>query len=228
MDRILPNHRGAGPRHSAFSAARTVIDDVLQQVGIGVKTIASIYELKVTLQDSKPPVWRRFRVPSDVSLIRLHGYLQRIMGWTNAHMHQFIAGGWQFGTSDPDFPRPTQTGKNVPLNQVLLKPNDRFVYEYDFGDGWQHEVVLERIVGAEPDTLYPYVMEGERACPPEDCGGIAGYHRLVEALASATHPDHDALLESVGGSYDPVAFDPNAMNQGLHPGWKSPKSEPAI
>lgn len=185
-----------------------------------MRTIPTIYELKITLQDTRPPVWRRFSAPGDVSLIRLHGHLQRIMGWTNAHMHQFIAEGWHFGTPDPDFPRPTQTGKNVPLNQVLRKPNDRFVYEYDFGDGWQHEIVLERVVAAEPDRLYPYVMDGARACPPEDCGGIAGYQRLLEALASSKHPDHGAVLAWVGGSYDPTAFDPDAMNGLLHPGWR--------
>jgi hypothetical protein len=114
-----------------------------------MKHPASIYELKVTLRDTRPPVWRRIRVRSDVTLFKLHSILQYVMGWMDGHMHQFVAGAKTYGRVDGEFPE-CENEKKVLLSQVLRKPKDSLVYEYDFSDGWEHAVVLEQLLEAEP------------------------------------------------------------------------------
>ena len=191
-----------------------------------MKTTASIYELKITLRDTRPPVWRRLRVRSDLTLFKLHSILQFVMGWMDGHMHQFVVRGKVYGRVDPEFPE-SENEKKVLLDQVLRKPKDSLVYEYDFGDGWEHTVVLEQVLEAAPGGKYPYVVEGKRACPPEDCGGTGGYDRLLEALADTTHPEHAEAVEWVGGSFDPEAFDVGEINRGFHGGWYLPPAPDA-
>ena len=179
-----------------------------------------IYELKVTLRGTKPPIWRRFHIRSDVTLFKLHQVLQTAMGWTNSHLHQFVVGDLYYGTPDPEFPRPRKNDKKVRLDEALKQPKDRLVYEYDFGDDWTHDVVLERVAEPEPAAKYPQVVAGKRACPPEDCGGIPGYYRLLEVLSREDHPEHDEMLEWVGGEFDPEVFDLNEANVAFHGGWR--------
>jgi hypothetical protein len=186
-----------------------------------MKSPASIYELKVTLRDTRPPIWRRIRVRSDVTLFKLHTILQFVMGWMDGHMHQFVAKTKVYGRPDPEFPE-SENEKKVLLGQVLRKPKDGLVYEYDFGDGWEHAVVLEQVLEVEPGGKYPYVVDGRRACPPEDCGGTGGYEHLLEVLEDAGHPEHAEMVEWVGGSFDPEAFDVGEINRGFHGGWYLP------
>jgi len=175
------------------------------------------YELKVTLRGIRPPIWRRFRVRDDITLGKLHDLLQVIMGWTDSHLHQFVSKGIYYGQPDPEFPR--QDEGKVHLRDVLRKPKDRLMYEYDFGDSWDHDLVLERVLPHEARARYPLIVAGKRACPPEDCGGIPGYYRLLEALANSADPEHQELLEWVGGSFDPEAFDVGTLNRVFHGGW---------
>lgn len=191
-----------------------------------MKSPAGVYELKVTLRDTSPPIWRRIRVRNDVTLFKLHSVLQYVMGWMDGHMHQFVAGAKAYGRVDPEFPE-CENEKKVLLSQVLLKPKDSLVYEYDFGDGWEHAVVLEQVLGAEPGGKYPYVVEGKRACPPEDCGGTGGYEHLLKVLADPRHPEHAEMMEWVGGSFDPEAFDAGEINRGFHGRWYMPPSPDA-
>ena len=184
---------------------------------------AIVYQPKVTLRGSEPPIWRRFLVRADATLARLHLDLQRIMGWADAHLHQFNARGTYFGTPDPELPGPREHERKVRLDHVLVKPGDRFVYEYDFGDGWRHDIVLERVIEFERGMRFPCVIDGKRACPPEDCGGIRGYARLLRVLADPGHPEHRDLVEWVGGSFDPEAFDVGEINRSFHGGWYLPK-----
>jgi hypothetical protein len=188
-----------------------------------VKAPAQVYEVKVTLLHTKPPIWRRFRVRSDVALSRFHFILQRIMGWTDCHLHQFVAKGRYYGVPDPEFSPPRKNERKVLLSQVLRKPKDRLVYEYDFGDGWEHNVVLEKVLEPEAGAKYPYMMAGKRACPPEDCGGVFGYYHLLEVLADPRHPEHEELADWVGGSFDPEAFDLGEINRSFHGGWYLPE-----
>jgi hypothetical protein len=188
------------------------------------RTLASprSYQLKVTLQSVRPPVWRRFTVRDDITLAKLHGLLQVIMGWTDSHLHLFAASGRRFCGPEVDLPPPRQDEGKVRLRDVLKEPADRFVYEYDFGDGWKHTVVLEEVLPHEPRARYPVILDGRRACPPEDCGGVPGYAHLLEVLAAPDHPEHEDLREWVGGRFDSERLDVGALNRTFHGGWYLP------
>jgi hypothetical protein len=177
----------------------------------------TIYQLKVTLRESKPPIWRRIQAPSDISLARLHQILQVVMGWTDSHLHQFIVGGTIIGVPDPDFGVEVKNERTVRLSQVVRGEKSKFVYEYDFGDGWQHDILVEKVLQAEPGARYPICLAGKRACPPEDCGGVWGYDDLLEVIRNPDNPEHDEMLEWLGGDFDPEAFDVDAVNQELRP-----------
>jgi hypothetical protein len=177
-----------------------------------------IYQLKITLLDSRPPIWRRVQVAGDISLENLHWVIQHAMGWTNSHLHHFKVGKTYYGTAYPDdFDDVTRTKdeRTVTLRKILSKPKAKFVYEYDFGDSWEHEVLLEKILPPEPGVRYPVCITGKRACPPEDCGGVWGYDSFLEAIQNPDHPEHDDMLEWVGESFDPEAFDLEAVNRAL-------------
>ena len=179
------------------------------------KQPVSVYQLKVTLKESKPPIWRRIQVNSDITLYKLHQILQVVMGWFDSHLHQFVVHGECYGIPDPKFDLELKNEKKVKLSQVISKAGDLFIYEYDFGDGWKHVILLEKILQPEVGAHYPICLEGKRACPPEDCGGIWGYDNLLEAIRDSNHPGHKDMLEWVGDSFDPEEFDVDVINQGL-------------
>ena len=172
-----------------------------------------IFELKVTLRDISPPIWRRVLVRADTRLGRLHEILQVVMGWEDCHLHRFVIGGAEYGVPDPDFPSDVRSERNVRLDKVAVE-GGVFLYEYDFGDGWAHDVVVEAIL-PEGKRAYPACTGGERACPPEDCGGPFGYARLLEALADPDDEEYDDLLEWVGGHFDPEHFSVGSVNRRL-------------
>jgi hypothetical protein len=177
-----------------------------------------LFQLKVTLRDSHPPIWRRVQVPKELTLERLHDVLQIVMGWTDSHLHQFKLGDRYYGTPDPDAPFEVISEKRVRLDKVLPGPKARMVYEYDFGDSWQHDVVLEKEVPATPGQLYPLVLAGERECPPEDVGGIGGFYHFLDIITNPKHPEHPEMMQWVGGRFDPEAFDLQQINRALHVG----------
>jgi hypothetical protein len=174
-----------------------------------------IYQVKVTLRGSKPPIWRRILVASDTRLGKLHRILQVVMGWTDSHLHQFMVGHTAYGVPDPDFDLDVRSERTVPLSRVLQAPKDKIIYEYDFGDSWEHELLLEKVLAPDPAIRYPICVTGKRACPPEDCGGIWGYAELLEALASPNHPEHASMRDWVGDDFEPEAFDLEAVNSML-------------
>lgn len=173
---------------------------------------ATMYQLKVTLNGIKPPVWRRLLVPSWYSLRDLHEVLQVAMGWTDSHLHQFVARGTLYGQPDTEFGIERVNEKRVRLDEVLRTEKEAMTYEYDFGDGWEHKVVLEKILGHAAEQVAPSCVAGARACPPEDCGGVWGYTDLLKILADPAHPEHEELLEWLDGKFDPEAFDASAIN----------------
>ena len=181
-------------------------------------TTADIYQIKVTLRDSKPSIWRRIQVPSDINLGKLHRILQVVMGWYDSHLHQFIVGGTYYGEPDPDY-RTMGTDmrdeKRVKLNQIVRGEKSRFRYEYDFGDSWEHELLVEKILPPEPRGRYPICLKGKGACPPEDVGGVWGYGDFLEAIKDPKHPEHNDMLEWIGGEFDPEAFDLDEVNEAL-------------
>ena len=174
-----------------------------------------VYQLKVTLKDSKPPIWRRIQVTSNISLAKLHQILQTVMGWTDSHLHQFVAGQTYYGTPAPEFDFEVKDERRVKLSQVAPDVKKKIVYEYDFGDSWEHEIVVEKVLEPEPRVHYPICLAGKRACPPEDCGGVWGYETFLEAIRDPRHPEHEEMLEWIGGSFDPEEFDLEAINQDL-------------
>ena len=185
---------------------------------------APIHELRVALCDVTPEIWRRVQVRSSITLASLHRVLQPVMGWTNSHLHDFRVTDVCYGEPHPELP-PRKDERKAVLGDLLTKPNDRLTYVYDFGDGWRHDVVLERVIAAEPDCDYPRVIAGARACPPEDCGGISGYAHLLAVLADPRHVEHFDLVDWVGGSFDPEAFDAAETDHLLRHGWVMPRAE---
>jgi Plasmid pRiA4b ORF-3-like protein len=174
-----------------------------------------VYQLKITLKDGKPPIWRRVEVADDITLARLHHIVQVAMGWTDSHLHMFSLGRTSYGVPDPDYNEDVRDERRYKLNQLLTAPKQKLSYEYDFGDSWTHELLLEQVREPEPGATYPRCITGKRACPPEDCGGVWGYAEFLEAIADPEHPEHDELLEWVGGEFDPAAFDVDEVNAGL-------------
>jgi hypothetical protein len=180
------------------------------------KSLRSIYQLKITLKGFRPPIWRRFLVASKVSLEDVHDILQIVMGWTDSHMHEFSMGSDRYGVPDVDFPSDIQDEAKYRLDQVLKKEKDKLNYTYDFGDGWEHEVVLEKILPFETGIALPVCLEGSRACPPEDIGGIGGYAMFLDAISDPEHPEHESMLEwiaeDIDGDFDPEYFDLAEVN----------------
>src|SRR5262245_19266665 len=168
-----------------------------------------IYQLKVTLNDVKPAIWRQLRVPDQMTLRELHSVLQVAMGWENAHMHQFTVGGQTYGEPDP-MVSDTKADSKATLGSVVDK-GEGFVYTYDFGDSWEHEVVVEDVHDDDGGPLLQCI-DGKRACPPEDCGGPWGYGDLLSILENPKHKEHEERREWLGGEYDPDRFDKDQVN----------------
>jgi Plasmid pRiA4b ORF-3-like protein len=174
-----------------------------------------IYQLKITLRDSKPPIWRRVMVPSNFSLYKLHQVIQMAMGWTNSHLHQFIIDGQYYSIpSAEDWP-PVIDERRYTLSQIAPYVKRKFVYEYDFGDSWEHAIVVEKILPPETGVKYPVCIKGKRACPPEDVGGVWGYATFLEAINDPTHEEHDSYLEWIGDEFDSEEFNLDEINQEL-------------
>ncbi|MGH2985196.1 MAG: plasmid pRiA4b ORF-3 family protein [Solirubrobacterales bacterium] len=169
-----------------------------------------VVEIKVKLQGvSKPPVWRRLRLRANTPLDRLHEAIVAAFGWQGYHMHVFSSGPDEFGVPDPELGFIDE--RRVSLGQLIGGVGERLRYTYDFGDGWEHEIVAEELLDADPAVHYPILVEAKGACPPEDCGGPWGYAELKEILADPTHDQHQEMLEWLGLD-DASAFDPGAVD----------------
>ena len=151
-------------------------------------TDAMMYQIKVTLNGVRPSIWRRLVVPSSLSLMDLHDVLQVAMGWMDSHLHQFVARGKLYGQPDPEFGMGRINEKRVRLDEVLRTEKDAMTYEYDFGDGWEHKIVLEKVLGNAEEHAAPSCIAGARACPPEDCGGVWGYANLLKVISNSSNP----------------------------------------
>jgi hypothetical protein len=182
------------------------------------KAAGPIYQLKITLKGFRPPIWRRVLVPSDFTLARLHWVMQAAMGWTNSHLHHFRVGETYYslpfpGTDWEDADE--EDARRVKLAQVAPRAKAKFEYEYDFGDSWDHEILVEKILPPEPGAKYPLCIVGKGACPPEDVGGVWGYAEFLKAIADPEHKEHEMYLEWIGGGFDPDAFDLDEVNRAL-------------
>lgn len=175
---------------------------------------AKTYQLKILLQDSKPPIWRRVLVENDVPLSTLHVIIQIAMGWADSHLHQFVVAGKFYGVPDPDIDfAEILDESDYGLDHLLKKERSSILYEYDFGDGWMHKVTLEKILSSDPEAVRPVCIKAKGACPPEDVGGIWGYYGFLEALEDSDHPEHEEYMEWIGEGFDPDAYDIKEANE---------------
>lgn len=184
--------------------------------------MAEAYQLKLTLEGSKPPIWRRLVVPAAISLDALHAVIQIVMEWDDDHLHQFRAGTRKDGDLTTfSVPGMIEDAVNLDeakarLDALLVRPKDKLLYLYDFGDSWLHSLVLETIlVLPSEEAAVPRCVTGERASPLEDSGGLWGWERVCAALADPSDPDVDDLLEGFDPDFDPEALDVEAINRAL-------------
>jgi len=173
------------------------------------------YQLHIRLAYIEPPIWRRIVVSGQMTLFGLHRILQVVMGWENYHLHQFIVGSARYGEPDPEYGDTMKDDRRARLRKIAREEGASFVYEYDFGDGWRHVITVEHILPLPHDMFVPRGLAAARACPPEDCGGIGGYERLLEALRDRRHPDHKMLRAWAGAHFDPELFSLQAVNSAL-------------
>ena len=177
-----------------------------------------VYLLKVTLLETKPPIWRRLLVEGNVTLARLATIVNSAMGWQGYHLHEFRVGKEVWGPPMPVDDRfgyqPRDDGATT-LEAVAPRKPSAIKYQYDAGDCWMHRIVVEEILDPDPKQKHPACTGGQRACPPEDCGGTPGFYNLLDALADPQHPDHAQLSEWLGRGFDPEAFDLERVNESL-------------
>jgi hypothetical protein len=184
--------------------------------GVGPK---SILQVRVSLEDSSPEIWRRLLVPGHIKLLFFHRILQIAMGWTDTHLHEFQIRGKSYGPPEPEGDALSgeqwEDDERFALYEVIHCLPARFTYTYDMGDGWEHDILIEKVVPRTRGAQYPRCIEGARACPPEDCGGIYGYEEFLEALDDPKHERHEELLGWIGRKFDPEAFDIGSINEEL-------------
>ena len=181
------------------------------------KELVALYEIKITLLDLEPAVWRRVLVPRDITLGNLHAVIQVAMGWEDGHLHEFVIGRKRYGRTMPD---PFGMG-DPPVNEDIVrlngvaKPKAKFVYHYDFGDDWVHEIRIEGEVESESGKRRARCVAGENACPPEDCGGVYGYANLLAILDDPQHEEYGETREWLGDEFDPLPFDLQRVDRRL-------------
>ncbi len=177
----------------------------------------AVFQLKVTLDGIRPSIWRRIQVRGDITLFKLHKILQVVMGWYNCHLHQFVINGESYSVISieadmlgDDF----KEEKRFKLSRVIPGEKFKFTYEYDFGDGWSHTILVEKIFRPLEELKAPVCLDGKRSAPPEDCGGKGGYHDVLKALRNPSRPKNAELLEWLD-EYNPEYFDADVVNERL-------------
>ncbi len=180
------------------------------------QSLRAIYQFKVTLKGARPPIWRRFQIASSDTLEDLHLVLQIVMGWQNVHLHEFNYKKIRYGVPDKNYPSDIADETNYRLAQLLKKEKDKLTYDYDFGDGWRHDVILEKILPFNTDTTLPNCIKGKRACPPEDIGGLGGYMHFLQILSDPSDPEYKETLDWMGGEFDPEHFNLEEINEVLY------------
>ncbi len=190
-------------------------------------TEGSVHQIKVTLTGTSPPVWRRFLIPSNVTLHRLHLVIQKVMGWQSIHLYRFQIRRREYAIPEPDdagYDSNFLSAKSAKLGRLLPNKGETFVYEYHFGNRWNHQMIVEDIFQADPQQQYPICLTGSRACPPEECGSTRGYDEFIEALKSPRTKRQKDMLKRIGRGFDPEFFDLELVNDFLR-GMQRPRSK---
>lgn len=193
----------------------------VKPVSNGSEKTAQVYQVQILLSGSQPSICRRLLIPATASLGWFHAVLQVAMGWTNSHLHQFICGERIYSEPRAELDQyegdpPVLNENKFTLKDILRDVHEELVYEYDFGDSWEHVVTLKKILPADASAPASAVcVAGSGTCPPEDCGGIGGYMELVKALKNKKHPEHASMKEWLGRPFDPKFFDMATTNTWL-------------
>ena len=174
-----------------------------------------IYQLKISLKYIRPPIWRRILVASDTTLEQLHLIVQAAMGWYNCHLHSWTIGGVEYGQPQGEYDSDMHDEKTVKLSKIVAGEKFKFSYTYDFGDSWEHEILVEKVLAATTETRYPVCVTGKRACPPEDCGGAWGYAELLSILNDPENPEYEEKMDWLEDNFDPNEFDLKETNSRL-------------
>ncbi len=213
---------------AGYGRARGIIVDripatiLTKKVSIMAK-IRALYQLRITLQDIQPTVWRQIQVQEDITMGKLHDILQVVMNWEDYHLHEFTIGRRLYSVPDQDDDmneRKVIDERRERLCDAVPRVGTQFLYLYDFGDNWRHDLLLEAILLPESSKQYPRCIAGERRTPPEDVGGTHGYEEYLEAIADPEHEEHENVLRW-RGPFDPEAFSPDEVNQRLRKGFRS-------
>jgi hypothetical protein len=189
--------------------------------------MSDIIQMKITLKDSKPRIWRRFIVDKSSTFEDLHNVIQIVMGWQNCHLYEFhfkrnyiiteIDEDFNFSSPYSDFKR--LEASEVLLEEFIFDTKTKFEYVYDMGDDWVHEIKVEKFLEETKNLEVPKCLDGEYNCPPEDCGGIWGFYELLEILNDKNHPEHKNMVEWIEWAgyknYDPEYFDIKKVNKEL-------------
>lgn len=177
-----------------------------------------VYQLRIELLDIEPRIWRTILVPETLTLPRLDRVVQAAMGWTNSHLHDWHIDGKRYGVPDPEWEAPGELldERKLTIGSVLGERIEEFGYDYDFGDGWEHRIVVEKRLAADPErNTWPMCIAGANACPPEDVGGPSGYMDFVQAMRDPVHEEHGEMWRWHGGPFDPTAFSLNDANRAI-------------
>jgi len=178
-----------------------------------------IIQLKISLIGSKPVIWRRVLVNGKMTFQELHCVIQLSMGWTNSHLHEFVVNRTRisepFEDIEDEFNEDLVDSSTVTLENEIAKGINSFIYIYDFGDYWEHKVTVEKFLPVNEKIKYPTCVAGKKKCPPDDCGGIYGFSNLLKTISNKNDPEHEDMLEWLGGEYDPDYFDLSEINHDL-------------
>ena len=169
-------------------------------------------QLKIDLCNSRPLIWRRVVVSAKISFARLHKVIQFAMGWEDCHLHQFAAGDVEYGPANAELGLKVLDERRYKLADIGLTPGSGFFYQYDFGDNWEHNIRIERVLPPDSSLKHSICVAGENACPPEDCGGIHAYYELLGALTNPQHEEHESVKTWIGGSWNAGRFDLDRAN----------------
>lgn len=177
-----------------------------------------IIQLKFTLQWTKPPIWRRILVDKQTTFFELHHIIQIAMGWKNYHLFEFKVNNYRIGEPIEEFEDigfgmgKLIDAKTISLDSIITDIKEKLEYKYDFGDGWNHQIVVEKFLPPDSKTKYPICIDGKLNCPPEDCGGVGGFYGMLNIIENKKHPERKEMLEWLGGQYDPEYFDKDGIN----------------
>ena len=178
-----------------------------------------VYQIQILLIGSKPKIWRRALIQSDLLLSDFHKVIQTSMGWTNSHLHQFIKNEICYSERLPDDITWEEMSNvdyaNMKVSDLLGEEEERILYEYDFGDGWMHDLILEKILPGDNELEFPICLAGKMNCPPEDCGGVRGYSDILKILRNPTHEEYESYIVWLGGKFDPEYFNLKKVNKML-------------